>query len=45
MFVVEAWDAQHASWIAVSTHATKHEARTRLWELRIPHGRVREVAR
>lgn len=42
-YAAERWDARFASWIVVSLHPTRAEARARLWELRVQHGRVREV--
>lgn len=43
MFALDRWDERHASWITMATYATKEEARTRAWELRVRVSRVRPV--
>ena len=43
-FAAEKWDARTSSWLTLATFPTYAEARCRLWELHVTHGRVREVA-
>lgn len=43
-FAAERWDAREGAWVTLAVFGSYAEARCRLWELGVSHGRVREVA-